>query len=58
MGNAEVDDANESMIMANQGPSGLPAQQAEWDSERLQEAEKMLKEMYIRVCDLSNCPVL
>jgi hypothetical protein len=55
MANTGSDAVNESGNTANQGPA---AQQPEWDSEHLQEAEKSLKEMYIQVCNPFDCFVL
>ncbi|OBT62669.1 hypothetical protein VE03_07502 [Pseudogymnoascus sp. 23342-1-I1] len=53
MANIGGDAVNES-IAANQGAPGLDAQQPEWDSEHLQEAEKTLKEMYIQLRQLRS----
>lgn len=58
MANNGDDGVNESIVAANQGPPGPPAQQPEWDGEHLQEAEKTLKEMYIQVCNPLSCSVL
>ncbi|OBT42098.1 hypothetical protein VE00_06543 [Pseudogymnoascus sp. WSF 3629] len=51
MANTGSDAVNESGNTANQGPA---AQQPEWDSEHLQEAEKSLKEMYIQLRQLRS----